>query len=351
VTALATGRGADTVESWRPSRLRRLAWVTWRQHRATLIGLGLFLAAVAALTYLTGIRAHGLSLNLQDRCLSGRSFIPDCGSLFPPMRGAQLGPLLAPMSIGVFLGAPLLAREYSTGTARFAWTQGTERTQQVVTKLILLGLAALAVGAALGWLAQRSLAPSLAFPTGLYNGWQALPFNATPLPVAGASLLGLAIGVLAGAAARRVVPAMAATAAVVSAVFTLGYGLHDRLLSLGTRTMRDLPEGVHPSGPVAPDGLIGLHQVTGRGSSGRPGSWLNQGWYAGPGGHRITGGQVSQLMNLNLPQLTAQHVSFWVSYQPASRYGLLMSVQASVAVLLALSFGALAVWLVQRRNA
>jgi hypothetical protein len=221
----------------------------------------------------------------------------------------------------------------------------------VVTKLILLGLAALAVGAGLGWLAQWSLTPSLAFSTGLFNRWQALPFNATPLPVAGVSLLGLAIGVLAGAAARRVVPAMAATAAVVIAVFTLGYGLHDRLLSLGPRTMRDLPAGVHPSGPVGPDGLISLHQVTGRGSSGRLGNWLNQGWYTGPGGHRITGGQVSRLMNLNLPQLTARHVSFWVSYQPTSRYGLLMSVQASVAVLLALSFGALAVWLVQRRNA
>lgn len=347
-TDTRTGPG----NGWRLSRLRQLAWVTWRQDRATLIGLGLFLAAVAALTDLTRIRAHGLSLNLQDGCLSGRSFIPDCGSLFPPMRGAQLGPLLAPMSIGMFLGAPLLAREYSTGTARFAWTQGTERTQQVVTKLILMGLAALAVGAALGRLARWSLAPSIHdLPTGLYNGWQALPFNATPLPLAGGTLLGLAIGVLAGAATRRMVPAMAATAAAVIAVFTLGYGLHDRLLSLGTRTMRDLPDGVHPYGPVARNGLIPLHQVTGRGRAGPPGSWLNQGWYTGPGGHRITGGQVSQLMKLNLPQLTARHVSFWVSYQPASRYGLLMSVQASVAVLLALSLGALALWLVQRRIA
>lgn len=268
------------------------------------------------------------------------------------MRGAQVGPLLVPMSIGMFLGAPVLAREYSTGTARFAWTQGTERTRLVVTKLTLLGVAALAVGAGLGRLAQWSLAPGIKdFPIGLFNGWQALPFNATPLTMAGGALLGLAIGVLAGAAARRVVPAMAATAAVVIAVFTLGYSLHNRLLSLGTRTMRDLPRGVHPSGPAAPGGLISLHQIAARGSSGPPGSWLSQGWYTGPGGHRITGGQVSQLMTMSLRQLTARHVSFWVSYQPASRYGLLVSVQASVAALLALSLGALAIWLVQRRIA
>ena len=31
-----------------PQWLSRLAWVSWRQHRATLIGLGLLLAATAA---------------------------------------------------------------------------------------------------------------------------------------------------------------------------------------------------------------------------------------------------------------------------------------------------------------
>ena len=45
---------------------------------------------------------------------------------------------------GMFVGAPLLAREYSSGTARFAWTQGAGRTRPTVAKLILLGLAVLA---------------------------------------------------------------------------------------------------------------------------------------------------------------------------------------------------------------
>jgi hypothetical protein len=278
----------------------RLTWVTWRQHRATLLGLGLFLAVVAAVTYLTGIEPQGLSAGFQDRCLRGSTWIPQCGSLFSQLRGADYGPLLVPLAVGMFLGAPLLAQEYATGTARFAWTQSTGRGRQLASKLTVLGLAA---------------------------------------------------GVLAGAATRRVIPAMAATAVMVIGLFTLNYTtLHPWLLSLGTRTARDLPAGVHPAGPVAPDGVISLHQVP-QGQFGPRGSWLDQGWYTGPGGHRITGAGVHQLMTLSQRQLTERHLSFWVRYQPASRHGLLLFTQAGAEVLLALLLGALAVWLVRRRRA
>lgn len=344
--------GADTARAGRrPSRLGRLIWVAWRQDRAAWIGLALFLGALALLSYFTGLTAHGLSARFQDHCLVLHSPVPGCATLFPPMRGAQLAPLLAPLAIGMFLGAPLLAREYAAGTTRFAWTQGIGRTRLVVTRLILAALAVLAAGAGLGWVARWSLTPDAKnLPLSLALGWQARPFNATPLTLAGGALLGLAVGVLAGAVARRVVPAMAATAAVVTAVFALGYGLHDRLLDLGARTTRALA-GVQPWGRAAPDGLVSLNRVSGSGSSGWPGTWLNQGWYTGPDGHRISGGRVSQLMSLSPRQLTGRHISFWVSYQPASRYELLVSVQAGLTVLLALILAGLAVWFVRRREA
>jgi hypothetical protein len=344
--------GAATAGAGRrPSWPRRLAWVAWRQDRAALIGLALFLAALALFSYFTGVGAHGLGARFEDHCLVLHSPVPKCAALFPPMRGAQLAPLLAPIAIGTFLGAPLLAREYAAGTTRFAWTQGIGRTRLVVTRLILTALAVLAAGAGLGRVAQWSVTPDIKrLPLQLAYGWQALPFNATPLTMAGSALLGLAVGVLAGVAARRVVPAMAVTAAVVTAVFALGYTLHDRLLGLGARTMRALA-GVQPYGRLTPDGLISLHRVSASGSSGRPGSWLNQGWYTGPDGHRISGGRVSQLMSMSLRQLNERHISFWVSYQPASRYELLVSVQAGLTILVALILGALAIWLVQRRPA
>ena len=343
--------GADTAGAGRrPAWLRRLTWVAWRQDRAALAGLGLFLAALALVSYFTAVKAHGLGARFEDHCLVLHSPVPKCGVLFPPQRGAQLAPLLAPIAIGMFLGAPLLAREYAAGTTRFAWTQGSGRTRLVVTRLVLAALVVLAAGAALGLVARWSLTPDTRdLPLSLAIGWQALPFSATPLTMAGGALLGLAVGVLAGALARRVVPAMAATAAVVSAVFALGYSLHDRLLGLGARTTRALA-GVQPWGRTAPDGLISLHRVSASGSSRWPGSWLNQGWYTGPDGRRISGARVSRLRSMSQRQLTGRHISFWVSYQPASRYELLVSVQAGLTVLLALSLGALAVGLVRRRN-
>jgi hypothetical protein len=329
----------------------RLTWVTWRQHRATLLGLGLFLAVVAAVTYLTGIEPQGLSASFQDRCLRGSTWIPQCGSLFSQLRGADYGPLLVPLAVGMFLGAPLLAQEYATGTARFAWTQSTGRGRQLASKLTVLGLGVLAAGGLLGWLGQWSMTPPFATQSELFNPWRFQAFNATPQALAGATLLGLAAGVLAGAATRRVIPAMAATAVMVIGLFTLNYTtLHPWLLSLGTRTARDLPAGVHPAGPVAPDGVISLHQVP-QGQFGPRGSWLDQGWYTGPGGHRITGAGVHQLMTLSQRQLTERHLSFWVRYQPARRHGLLLFTQAGAEVLLALLLGALAVWLVRRRRA
>ena len=55
---------------------------------------------------------------------------------------------------------------------------------------------------------------------------------------------------------------------------------------------------------------------------------------------------------IHQPSRLAQwHDTFWVAYQPASRYWLFQLVQGGVMVLLALILGALAVWLVRRRIA
>ena len=48
---------------------------------------------------------------------------------------------VVPALIGVFVGAPLLARELETGTFRFAWTQGCGRPRWVVAKLALPAVA------------------------------------------------------------------------------------------------------------------------------------------------------------------------------------------------------------------
>jgi hypothetical protein len=57
--------------------------------------------------------------------------------------------LAAPAIIGIFWGAPLIARELETRTFALAWTQSITRTRWLVVKLALTGLAAMAVTEAL----------------------------------------------------------------------------------------------------------------------------------------------------------------------------------------------------------
>ncbi len=52
--------------------------------------------------------------------------------------------LAVPGLIGMFWGAPLIAREFETGTFRLAWTQGVTRTRWLAAKLSVAGLAAIA---------------------------------------------------------------------------------------------------------------------------------------------------------------------------------------------------------------
>ncbi len=45
-----------------------------------------------------------------------------------------------PALIGAFIGAPVLAREFETGTFRYAWTQGFGRWRWTLAKLVGLGV-------------------------------------------------------------------------------------------------------------------------------------------------------------------------------------------------------------------
>src|SRR5690348_6734642 len=57
--------------------------------------------------------------------------------------------LVAPAIIGIFWGAPLIARELETRTFTLAWNQSITRTRWLAVKLALTGLAAMAVTEAL----------------------------------------------------------------------------------------------------------------------------------------------------------------------------------------------------------
>jgi hypothetical protein len=356
VTALTSASDAGVAGAKRrPAGVTRLGWVTWRQHRATLIGLALFLAGLTAYSVLLGQGARGFSVLGCGQA----GFTSVTCRIFPYTDLAvSLSGLLVPVVIGMFLGAPLLAREYAVGTARFAWTQSIGRTRQTLIKLTLLGLVALAVGAAAGTLAWWVSGSNGGTSFGILPGWLPANFSSAPVAEAASALLGYAAGVLAGALTRRVVPAMVATAATSTAFGLFAYTrLYYWALGIGALRTRDPVLGASQlsaqlANPHAPGGRFRLDGAGGLvpPGPGRAVPWLDQGWFADAHGQPLRGAALLRV--IHQPSRLAQwHDTFWVAYQPASRYWLFQLVQGGVVVLLALILGALAVWLVRRRIA
>ena len=132
--------------------------------------------------------------------------------------------LLAPAVIGLFWGAPLIARELETGTAALAWNQSVSRTRWLAVKLTIGVLLAMALTEALSliqtwWAAPISQAAadgaSVGFAQSRFSQLNFASHGLTPL---GYAAFAFALGVTAGALIRRTLPAMALTLAIFAAL-------------------------------------------------------------------------------------------------------------------------------------
>lgn len=124
-------------------------WLSWRQHRAYALAAAVTLALLSAVLIPTGLHLHDVFAQSVVGCL-GQSgprcdqAINDLTSSYQQVSDPLVYLNLLPGFVGVFVGAPLLAREIERGTHRLPWTQGITRTRWVTAKLTLL-LAATAV--------------------------------------------------------------------------------------------------------------------------------------------------------------------------------------------------------------
>lgn len=189
-----------------------MTWLTLRQFRAQLITVAIALVAIGAVLLYTGPHLlHIYHSSGVQSCNAQRH--GDCGSLIDEFtshysRLQHVGELIIvlPALIGAFWGAPLLAREVESGTYRVAFTQSVTRTRWLTMKVGLIGTA--------------SVLTALAFTTMI--AWWASPLDAVSgnrldpgqfsqrgiVPLAYA-LFAFALGLVAGALLRKVIPAMA----------------------------------------------------------------------------------------------------------------------------------------------
>ncbi|WP_433533284.1 ABC transporter permease [Micromonospora sp. CA-263727] len=317
-----------------------MMWLTWRQHRRqalfTLIGL-VVLAGVMVPTGLA-IRRTFADLGLTD-CAGQSSQTLDCVRAFNDFNNRYDTLLLTgilflvlPLLVGLFWGAPLVAREVEQGTHRFVWTQGVSRTRWALVKFGLVGAVTLAAAVGYGLGMAWWLGPLVA--GGGRSRFDVLFFDMQGVAPIGYTLFAVALGVFAGTVWPRMLPAMAVTLVGFAAV-RVG------LTSLARPHYLPAHEHTYP-----------LVSAAGPDEGALPGVWtLADGVRDANGTMVASGARVMCPPDSTGPNGGPCGAEFgdgaynWTLYQPADRYWLFQGIETGIFVALAV----LLLWLAIRR--
>jgi hypothetical protein len=321
-----------------------MIWFTWRQQRGTILTLS---AAVLALIIFFVVTRHAMDDTIQRLSIAGcfeRPTGPGCDALNAFLQQFNWLPNIAiwlnivPPALGVFVGAPLVAREFEQSTQRFIWVQHITRTRWLAIKvmiafgscLLLYGLLTVLVSWWHGPFDQ--LAGSLAPGTFDLEGMVPLAYTCYALA------LGTAAGVLIG----RTLPAMLTTVAGFLALrLPLEFLARPHYLPAITTTW---DPGV--AGSASP---VGQHD------------WiLQQGQWVDAAGRHVDLSTVFRTCDPNAPVhgfrpgdafSACTHAHRWVTsivYQPAGRFWAFQGIETAVVCCVALGLLALTFWLTQR---
>ncbi len=371
-----------------------MIWLTWRQFRPQAVAAAIGLAVVAIVLVATrpglsaAYTAAGLSA-CHAHCATAASLFLDRVGNFDKFLdfGTVVVLLLAPPLIGLFWGAPLIAREIADGTHRIAWNQSVTRTRWTIVKLGLVGLAAIATSGLLSlvvtWWASPIDAASLAggsaqTATGgngvhiTFNGFaearlDPVIFDARGVAPLGYAALAFAIGVTAGVLLRRTLPAMAVTLVAFVAIQVLVPNfVRPHLFPPAHVTV---PVNVQ-HGQVGTNAGSGVSTIQLTGSFSKPGAWVLSEAVITPSGAPApnvlmtsSGPVFTVLPSACTPTpgsgfnpvscrnaLAAMHLRQSVTYQPASRFWPLQWIETGICLLLAGGLGWVCASQVRRRR-
>jgi len=304
-----------------------MTWLLWRQHRAQLAIVAALLAVFAVPVVITG-------RHLSDALVACRASGP-CGDVFSHYNAIATTVNLTvavPLIFGIFWGVSVVGRELETGTVALAWSQSVTRRHWVRVKLLWLFGSTLAASSALAGLVTWWSKARNALQESRFTG---LPFDLQNLSPVGYSLFSAALGLVAGIAWRRVLPAVATTiAGFVGVRMIVELVLRPHYMAPVTRlvSMGQAPEGprggwswgselLH-NGRVVPGDVVRLPDVC--------------------GGLR-TPAEVNRCMD-------AQGYRVRISYQPASRYWTFQWIEFGIFAALSVLLVAVAIVLLRRRD-
>jgi hypothetical protein len=332
-----------------------VSWLLWRQYRASTAITGALIGSFAVLLLITGLQMVHQFHAAFGACLAANTcqFPSDKASLGNGLLGAIVEFSLAvPAILGMFLGAPAVAREAETGTAHLAWTQAVTRRHWLTVKTGWLLLAAVAWGGAVGalvtwWSGPRNTAAASQFNPGTFDIQGIMP--------AAYALFAMALGIAAGTLIRRVLPALGVTLGVFFAVRLIIMGWIRQhymtpVTNLFNITMGNIlpPKGAAwilgqgfrgPNGPLAvPGGQLVAIVADGFPAADIP-TACRAYYTQGPAQAKL------------LPCLSSHGYSQYITYQPAARYWPFQFIEAGIFVALAAVAIAVAFTVINRRDA
>ena len=234
-----------------------MMWTAWRQHRSTalytLIGLGVLVAALVV----SGLQIHGDYNALDaDGCLAGgkAADLPEgcrdgLASFSMNYSGLGFGVLLlsvAPLLLGLFWGAPLIARELEHGTHRLAWTQGISRRRWAVTSFGMV--VALSAAAATVYSLVVMWWSDPLYSAGVVPRFEPIFFGEAGIVPIAYTLFAVAAAIYAGGLVRKTIAAMGITLAGFVVVRVVMAGLvRPRFMATEVYNHRiDEPQGKFP---------------------------------------------------------------------------------------------------------
>jgi ABC-2 family transporter protein len=341
-----------------------------RQFRTQAVVAAIGLAVVGVTVLVTGPHLAHLYDTTVAGCGSGQSCFLAADAFGRKDRLLQgiLGMLILtiPALIGIFWGAPLVARELETSTFRLAWTQSVTRTRWLVVKVVLVALAAVAVAGLVSLMATWWFSPLDRVNANRFDPSQ---FTQRGLVPAAYAAFAVALGTAVGLVVRRTVAAMAITLVVFIGVLLVmttwvrphllppvtvnqsvtsasGFGFTPNASGSGVDFM------VEP--PSVPNAWVLSSRVVDSGGQGITAQFMRSACpqiKPPPPDTRITRAPADKNAFLDCVRTIAQTYHVEMTYQPAGRYWVFQSMESGVFVLLALGLGAFSVWWVRRRVA
>jgi hypothetical protein len=338
----------------------RLTLHQFRTEAAISVGL---LGALAIVLALTGPHLAEVSRAFEQTCRAAGNCSAASDPAFAldrPLQGfLQFLVAVTPALIGVFFGAPLVARELETGTFELAWTQSVTRERWLAVKLGLVGLAAMVVSGLLTWMTDWWMSPLDAVNRNRFDPGNFSVHGVVPI---GYAAFAFVLGVAAGLVLRRTLPGIAATIVgfVVARLAVerwvrphLAAPIHESLSLLRTGNFGTLAFNASTGGVT-----ILPPQVT------IPNAWVLSTAVVDRSGRAITSTQLlracpkyggGQLNPSNIRQVhdaciatlsTMFHTA--VSYQPANRFWPFQWAETGIFLLAGLAICAFISWWLQR---